>query len=107
VNSFQVLSLGAGSQLKALPDAIDAAVGGGEAAANGRDWGVLQWAPHLVAMLMDSSALSTDLMVGLMLGHRSQYHRLECELAASSGHTFAIDEVSVCVLVHADVRPIS
>ena len=74
----------------------------GEAAAaatgNGRDWGILQWAPHLVAMLMDSSALSMDLMVGLMLGHRSQYHRLECELSASSGHTFAIDDVRVPAL---------
>jgi hypothetical protein len=44
-------------------------------------------------MLMDSNALSTDLLVGLMLGHRSQYHRLECELAPPPGHTFAIDEV--------------
>jgi len=85
----RVLSLGAGSHLKSLTggsapgagavggSAIDkvakaaaAARRGPSAGHNGEDknevmdWGIVNWAPHLISLLMDSSALSTDLLVG-------------------------------------------
>ena len=66
----RVLSIGAGSKLN-----------GFEADALGSgNWGWWQWAPHAIQLLMDSSTLSTDLLAGLMLGRRKQYHRLECAL---------------------------
>jgi len=79
----RVLSLGAGSRINSLAVSQD----------GGDDWGLVQWAPHFVSMLLDSNAISTDLLAGLMLGHARQYHRVECVLQEDDRHNFALDDV--------------
>mmetsp|Transcript_84242 Transcript_84242/g.239268 ORF Transcript_84242/g.239268 Transcript_84242/m.239268 type:complete len:201 (-) Transcript_84242:1142-1744(-) len=56
------------------------------------DWGLAQWAPHLVSMLMDSSASSTDLLIQLMIS-RAQYYRLDSTMAPRDGASLALDDV--------------
>ena len=39
------------------------------------DWGLRQWAPHLLNVLMDGAAQKTDLALNMVL--QDKYHRLE------------------------------
>ena len=68
----RVLSIGAGSKSNAFESLNQPGSSG--------NWGWWQWAPHAIQLLMDSSSLSTDLLAGLMLRRKKQYHRLELEL---------------------------
>jgi hypothetical protein len=59
-----------GSAIDTVAKAAAAARRGPSVGRNGEDsdevmdWGIVNWAPHLISLLMDSSALSTDLLVG-------------------------------------------
>jgi hypothetical protein len=63
---MRVLSLGTGG----FPYSID--MHGNENA----DWGLRQWAPHLVDMLFDASAVNVDMTLRLLMGDEN-YHRLD------------------------------
>lgn len=41
------------------------------------DWGLMQWAPHFVSLLVDSSSLSTELLISYLLQNNNGSHRID------------------------------
>jgi len=75
---MRVLSLGAGC----WPTKIETSDKTG-------DWGISQWAPHLLALLLDSNSLSTELLTTFLLGSARGIHRIDPVFAEA----IAIDDV--------------
>ncbi len=65
-----VLSIGTGHSLKELKDA---------SGNNSLDWGLQQWAPKLLDLLMEANQLSNEVNLKLLLKNR--YHRLDVEFS--------------------------
>lgn len=65
-----VLSLGSGKFDYFIPEEKEKGSGGREV----QDWGLRQWAPFLRSILLDSSAISLDTNMQLLMGDR--YHRI-------------------------------
>ena len=57
------------------------------------DWGIRQWAPHLLDMLIDASSVNVDMNLRLLLN--SNYHRLDPLLPwrINVDNTDAMDEL--------------
>ncbi len=63
-----VLSLGTGHSLKELKDAENGTT---------LDWGLQQWAPKLLDLLMEANQLSNEVNLRLLLKNR--YHRVDVQ----------------------------
>jgi hypothetical protein len=63
-----VLSLGTGHSLKELKDAENGTT---------LDWGLQQWAPKLLDLLMEANQLSNEVNLRLLLKNR--YHRIDMQ----------------------------
>jgi hypothetical protein len=64
-----VLSLGTGHSLKELKEAEST---------TSLDWGLQQWAPKLLDLLMSANELANEVNLKLML--KTRYHRIDTEL---------------------------
>lgn len=89
----RVLSLGTGD----FPASID--LQGDDNA----DWGIRQWAPHLLDMLIDASSVNVDMNLRLLMN--ANYHRLDPLLSwkINLDNTDAMDEL-VTAAEEADVQ---
>ena len=67
-----VLSLGTGHCLKELRQATHT---------TSLDWGLQQWAPQLLDLLMEANQLSNEVNLKLLL--KSRYHRIDTEIAST------------------------
>jgi patatin-like phospholipase/acyl hydrolase len=65
----RILSLGAGKWPHRVPSRhSDTDANSSRDGAGDDDWGLKQWAPHLVQLLLDSSTMSTELLTTMMMG---------------------------------------
>lgn len=54
------------------------------------DWGIKQWIPFLLDLLLDGDSITSEMVMQYMLGNNGLYHRLDPSLPRQ----FALDDVS-------------
>lgn len=54
------------------------------------DWGIKQWVPFLLDLLLDGDTITTEMVMQYLLGNNKLYHRLDPSLP----FPVALDEVS-------------
>ena len=45
------------------------------------DWGLRQWVPHLLDLLLEGDSVTIDMLMNYLLGHDGGYHRIDPELS--------------------------
>lgn len=106
-----VLSIGAGSYPRHMnifqqvneerdaPLVIDGQIGGDfhgtsmrhQSLLNHADWGVRQWLPNLLDLLLDGESVTTEMVMHYLLAGNKMYHRLDPRLPKN----FALDDVTL------------
>lgn len=62
----------------------------GETTLGRADWGIKQWIPFLLDILIDGDSVTTELLMNYLLGQSNLYHRLDPELPRQ----MSLDDVS-------------
>jgi predicted acylesterase/phospholipase RssA len=70
-----VLSIGAGSYPRHAD--VMAGIDMGEGRQDRADWGIMQYSPHLLDLLLDGDTVTIDLVMHYLLDKGGMYHRLD------------------------------
>lgn len=54
------------------------------------DWGIRQWAPYLLDLLLSGDSVTTEMVMHYMMAHSNLYHRFDLKLPRA----IALDDVT-------------